>query len=710
MSSAGGQPSITEKFVRALREGDPDGRSRTELDPMIMRHDGRVYREVMTRGYDGRTSWTWRKSTQVDEHPLITMKSAAVSGGRAVYHREVSYGWTATLPGFYDDRGARFSDVLDSPEVPFGLHHEDGDPCVVLTCVSRDLKGTHEWFLRPDWSYCMQRYVHRQADGLVRREIEVLEASRLHDDFWYPNRFRIVDSDSSGQVTTTSEGDVIESSLLTSVSAEVFEPRFPHGTVVSDEVTGMSVTVAAPDVELGARIEDQARVLDELVLYQHAGGVLARWWLIILGGVVILVGMFVLKNGSARLRPADRTGRRRWRPRPARRGTALMCAVSLVGIGGASAQAPTPWMMRELAGQSADNSLLNATALVVAFHSHELILSDLAQELGLGPSRVELPTLHAAATVLADSGLEVSAVKSTTLSRLVDGLREVPRSLAIVQLAAGTSWHRYLVVGPSAKGVVIADAAAGMAAHALTDPVAERVGEAFTGTALVVRPGEPGVDAWDVCAEQSWTLLVGNALPGPAVRRIPVANHGSDGLRLADAESTCGCFVDAVMVPAVVAPGQAGSITVRIDGARFGPGDSGQQVRLGFESGSVRLTRQLLLSVSAIRANRSITPCAVPSLIEAVADSSSGRSAGEVQVLVPDGGLVVGWKARAGVAVVLSGVNAFEQAVACVYRVEWEGRRGWVEFSVRDRLGVIKPVRCVLRGTGTGQVARAKPN
>jgi hypothetical protein len=682
-----------EVLLSFVREGDPCGRSLLDYtrNTLISNDRQRVYVVSSLLGYDGSVSWSLERSTMLegrDEAP-VALRTAQVTHDRSIAHyTEACTGWCATLPGFYEQRKSYFSDVLERAEVPFELRvAEDGD--LVLSCRSKGDAVLEQWELPREWSHCLRRYTKTNAAGLLLQSYVISEAVQLHAEFWYPKTVSFHTTDFGGQQNQRLELALDDIQLMAHVSASVFQPRFPHGTVVTDVTTGHTVTVAAPDAELSKIIDEQAVDMRQLVLYEPSA---SRPWLLasaIVGGVLAIAGSLWLRASWRR-----RTKRNVTPPGRRRHLADVSLSAALAALLSTAPRAQAPWCMRYLCEQYGDNCALNASLLACAYFQVDVSACVMADRLGCSHYRTESVSLDRIGAAIDEVGLSARGFRRATLED-VGGQCAEQSAIAVVHVAAGGPSGHYYVVTAIDNKLVVADPSYEVYCGALGDPRMTRLASRFTGCGVLITNVERRT-AWSLCTQGDWSVSLGKVGRTPRVVSIPVTNDGPCALSLKKHDSTCGCVEDVVMEPMTLGPGHRGEIRLRLDGARLHGGVARQRIGLTFDVAGRARNREIRIETARSDEPASALPCVVPSL--AFADATKDRqSHALVHVVVPNRGRVAGWTGSDGVEATPSVVESIEGGVTQAYRVDWTGDRAMLVFRVLDVGGTETRVPCFLR-------------
>lgn len=683
VSRRGGEVQLT--FLLEMKAG---GRTRLDYELQSVQHsDTKKWAlQKLSSGFDGSVTWVWDKRFQfegADEH--AEPRSATVESGRKI----MSWGkpetaFFATLPGYYDWREMSFLDGLKVSGAPWTVSWDGTTEQIVLTLPAKS-GGREMWRLAKVWAYALQSYQRVDAKDVVVSEFEVLEAVPLHPDFWYPKKIR-----GSGTVGRTGSDrnhytiDVLRVEALDAVDETLFEPRFPHGTVVTNLDTKEQVRLAAPDAQLGQTLDEQAKQMRELVLYDVPKGM--AWWQVALAVAMGLAGISLL----ARRPRAD--GRRRRRAATGAVAWPLLAALACATP--ATAQKPSSWAMQRLPGAKADNCAVNAVALSLAFFSRPRGLQGIAEQLGCGPERLEPVALDRIRACLLDSGLAAEAVRLASLADARQVALECS-GVVLLHVATGGDVPHYFLVAPGAEEVVIADPGVGVRRQALHGAYARRIDTGMTGLGLrIFQRQTKGVQVLQ--SEDAWEVPLGVMPAGECSIQVSVANHGPEALVLEAAKSDCGCFVRAECVPATLPPWGEGVLRFVVDSGRLGVVAKSQTVHLAFRSGAGSWSR--LVRLVGSRAAESAPPakaCIAPALVRSVLRPGAGCS-GSAVVLVPSGGRVVEWRGPPGVQALPGVMDPVTGGVAVRYSLSWPGERAWIEFAVQDGDGAVQMVHCLL--------------
>lgn len=697
-SGPAGEKRLGESSTRFLFEMRPGGRFRVDFEPetvpwYLERSDPepRCFLERwVSRGYDGRTSWSWERASMEEGKPetRLELRSADVEARRNSLHQHcAASAWRVTLPGFYSDRGMSFAEGLEIEAAPYSLAWHEGREELVLSLPSRERGMVERWYLPRRWAYCLGRYEEEEAaTRKLRTATEVLEATKLHDLFWYPTRVSSRRAVGSGDVFDRYDAFVAAVEVAHPDPAE-FEPRFPGGTRVRDLVTGEAITLAAPDATLGPTLSGQAAHLRNLVLYEAKS---ERSWLrIALGALlaVVAVGLVVKRRTS---RPRRRSGR----------GPAATTAVLgvLLACLAAPIRAQAPWIVQNLPAARVDNCGVNATALVAAFFSRAPVLEHLARDLGCSEWRHEAVALADLESACRALGLETKAFQQATLRDAVAtaGRR---RGLAVILVATDGEVAHYFVVAPGAQGLVIANPGASVRECDWSDPYVRRVAERFTGLGVVVWEGADRRECL-IADGASWRLPFRERTD----EAIPVRNPSGAAIRLEALRTSCGCVGGAELEPAELPPGAMGSLHLRLDPARLRAGAGNQQVVLWFRAGSSALAVTVDIAHPRRQEPAIARPGLTPSLVAAT--PHDGGCTGTIDVVVPAGGRVVGMNTSPGVTTDLQGLLPIPGGVLCRYAVHWSGQPGWLQVAVADEGGASAVLMARLDGLLQGQEVR----
>ncbi len=689
----GGRDCLGETVVTVVRETDPVGRSLLDYELQTVQDAERCFRESMVFGFDGRVSWDLHRSTmQIGVNPApVPMRSGTLQAGRRPPHNtEWVSGWRATLPGFHEERGRWFSEAMELPEAPFDLAFDQATGNAVLSCVSK--AGTRDqWVLRREWEFCLGSHQCTDRDGTLRQRTEVLDAQRLVAGFWYPRGVRYEVFDSSGAIERTITADIVEVERLEAVPERLFAPTFPHGTAVTDHVTGTVVRVAGPDAEVEEALDGQASQVRALVDYDGGATRPApawHWWVAPPALALLAIG-WVRWRASRRVQPVRR--------RHAANGTALLLLLPALAVAGPAA-GQEPWVMEQLAGRKAANPGVEAMVLVARYFGQPLSLGAAAAAMSCGEGRTMVPNLARLCSGLGGCGFRCDTVRFADLESLIACARAA-KGLGIIALDDGLPYSSYLVVAPSRRGLVVARPVGGARDHEFGDATMVDLANRLAGVALVVRPQEQ-LAPWKLDSEAFHHVSLGAVRLEPSTVDLPVRNDSGDPLSLLTSRSTCGCIEQVELLPACLGPGCTGSIRLHLVGSRMSATDRDQTVDLECGLGDRPAPRRLVVTARTGVPLPVARAAVVPALAE-----SEGRSADRnqafVSVIVPNGGSVVAVRGSNGVAATASVLRSVEGGVAVRHSVSWTGDRGWVEFVVRDDHGVDAAVHCDLRATAT---------
>lgn len=670
--------------LRFVMECDPSGRSFLDyqLKTLYNYNEGRIAYDSTRFGFDGRVSWMHRRATQMEGQERIELSEGSVEPDRHVYHRyEPATGWSATLPGFYAEREALFSDWLTRPENSFQVD-DRGDRVVLSTVAKSGVR--EEWSLSREWALCLRSHAKWNAEGRKVQTMDVVEAVQLNPLFWYPTRIEYW-YETAGKLTNLrKEIEVTDVRQLADVPEDQFAPKFPHGTYVTDRLTGTTVRIAAPDQEIGERLSRQSQELSQLVRYDSPGA--SSSWL--------PWGLAAGVLGSAAI--ACWWLRRRRRPMRTRRGPvggAAMLALATVALAPATAQ--SGWMLEQAGGLQVANPGVLAAALVLRCHDVPSEIGSLARRLGCSDTRIEAVSLARIASVLRADGLQVDGLRGHGLEQVLADCRAV-RGHAVLALRVDALSSNIVVVAPGANGVVIAWPAGEVAEFAMDSRRVAWLRDHLDGDGFLVSGAAGRPQPWDVATAATQHIEVGWVEAAVHVLRRPIVNRLATALRLESQAASCACVEVVALEPPCLEPGAVGELVVRVHGARLPSGASTQHVDVAVHSGGVTLQRRV--SVGAARsAVAPVAPAAVlPGRLEARV-GAHGPAADFVTVVVPDGGQVLGWEGSPGVTAQPSSLRSMPGGVQSRYLVTWAAERAWVAFVVRNAEGVEARVACRLR-------------
>lgn len=663
------------------------GRTRLDYEFMTGQHvSSKVFhRWADAVGYDGNVTWVLSKTRQEEGGPLLPMRSASVQSRRAAIATGYpETGFHCTLTGFYSDLGRPFLEALANKDAPWTIDCHGDKQVVRLAVGDRRQKVVHSWFLAQLWSYCLKRYERRSNDGALLDHFEVVEAVKIHPDLWYPTKVRGGGPLAGAPGQGVWELDVFGVQASNECDESVFAPRFPAGTVVTDLDTKEQVVMAPADAELGGKLLEQVRTMEQLILYEQPQ---RRWWQVVLAAVAGVAGVTLLLRRSKR-------------PRVGKFGATPPAA--LAGLGccllAANAGAQEPWIMRTMPGCRADNCGVNCVALVAAFFGADVSLAEVEARLGCGESRMQAVSMSSLQACLVGMGLGVTAFRAQELE-VVKRAFPRHRSLAILHVATGGPVPHYYVVGPGRKGLVIVDPGVHVDDHALDDRYAQRLAGGLTGIGLLVVP-LTDLATRGIQDEERWEIDLGWMAGGERTVDLPVRNDSRLPLMLRAATSDCGCFRHAVLVPGVLPAGTAGKLRCSVDPARMGSEPKLQWVELQFDQGGQPLERRLGLRGARLEQGPAeVRPLVQPSLLFAKR-LSDGVCHGQVTVLVPTGGRVAEWRGSEGVRAVSGCMEPVAGGVLVQFGLDWSESHAAIEFSVQDVKGNITRVSCILQERG----------
>ncbi len=679
---------VAEAMVSFVRDTDPVGRSLLDYHVRTGQTQQGGFRRVEEQfGYDGTISWYVELTTMVegvDDAPAPSRSGGIQYERNPTHASEGATGWFATMPGFFAIRGARFSQVMARSSTPFSV--EARGPDVVLRRGSREGRQSEEWELRSDRAYCLARY-RRTVDGVLDRELEIAAATPIHPHLWYPTKIVYWNARGGGWSNLRQTIEIENVDAPASVPDETFQPRFPHGSRVTDHATGDTVTIAGTDGEIEAMIARQAHAMRGLVSSAEGGG---TRWLRIAGLIGMCAGGVLLGwrwRRSARTPAAARRARR----------TGRIGAGAVLGVFATAtfASAQTPRMFEHMAGVHADNCGVNAVALGAAFHGRPLAVAEIASRLGCEPNRNSPVSLDRIAAVLSGLTLEVRPFRDASLSVLRAACLQ-QRAIAIVHTATAAGGGHYYVVAPAAQGLVLANPMGRTTVHSLDDPTCRRLAEVFTGCGLLLAAAT-APRPWCLDREPARELQLGTLAVGEHVVDVPLATTPGGDWSLVRFETSCGCVRDVRL--------ERGLLQVVLDAARLTGSPTPQHVVLHVMRMGKSHRRDLRVVASAASTPAPVPPSVVPSLVRSDAAGPSHHAF--VEVTVPDGGSVVGWRSPDGATATPSTVRAIGRAVAVRHRVDWQHAHAGLEFTVRDANGVDHRIRCHLRAAdGTPHATR----
>lgn len=670
--------------------------------------DGRLFHESKVLGYDGRVSWMLRRSTQLigrDADP-VTVNEAVVEHRRVNEHAiESANGLYYTMLGFYQQRKARFSEVLSRAEVPFDLVDGPGDDAITLSCVSRS--GSREqWVLRRSWAYGLSVHQKWSPAGVLTHRFDVVSAKQIDDIFWYPEKVVSATFRNEARVAELNL-DIDGARLLREVPDPTFQPLFPHGTVVTDMTTGTTVRVAAPDGEVESILGEQSERMRHLIVYEPGDVPTSPMQRAIASICVLSAFVASLLVWRRRSHRGTSAGPKARGPKNARKLTnVLLVGLACAATAGASpAQMPLP--LQHLR-QVADNCALNCVVLAANYFGVGEPIAETASRLGCGEGRVDAVDMDRMRVAVQQLGLEVQGYRLARFPALLDECRK-KRGVAIVHVAMGGPIGHYYVIAPSAAGAVVVNPGHSVRDYAGGSEVLLRLESQATGNALLVSRKEVRA-RWLLGSAADWTLTVGAIGSEERTESLPVKNDTRAVLALHSATSTCGCFVDAHLVPSDIPAGGEGLLRIRIRGSSLGTTVSRQMVQLRFgecdgssakRSGEVGVNRTLTIEASRRREHSSVMPAVVPSLALGRLATPHGASVASfatvVTVIVPTGGRIAGWQSNHPVEVLQQSVEVVGDAVGIRFRLAWQHLEDIVVFDVLNRDGTTTPVLCRLR-------------
>lgn len=694
-----------ESVLAFVQETDPLGRSLLDYSFQEASADGgRVFQATPIYGYDGRVSWLLERSSKLVgvQEDALPMRSAQIQYERGAVHAEALTGLRFTLLGFYEQRKARFSEVLSRSEVPFDLVSGPEVGFVTLTCKS---KGgfSESWVLRRSWFYALAEYRKLSPSGDLLREIRVHDAVRVADCFWYPVKISSVAYPRVGQ-RLESHIDIDDVKVVRSVLDSTFSPLFPHGTIVTDLASGSKVTVAAPDGELEKSLSSQAERMRQLVLFEpgEPGPSLVQRGVAILSVILAsLLALFVWRRRSPGGGVPGAVTRKTLR-RSELSASLWIGFVAVAAAEGCKAQSPLHL------DQSADNCALSAVALVANFFGVSEPIEETASRLECGNRRLHAVDMGKMRSALQQLGLEVRGYRDSTIASLIEECR-IRCGIAIVHVDIGRRVGHFYLLAPAASGVVVVNPGYTVGVHDWSSPFVGRLIRQATGSALVVFV-DPSRRTWDLVGETEWTLSLGSVEAEERSESIPITNGGDSSLRLHTAESSCGCFVSAELVPSVIPVRGRGALRVRIRGSALGTSITSQQVRLEFafddgvlqgSSAGQRVQRTLAIEASRRTEQPIIRPVVMPSLVLGhriwTSASDGVRFAAFATVVVPSGGRVSSWQSNGPVEVRQENFETIGGGIGIRFRIEWRQEEDVIMFYVQDHAGTTTPVLCRLR-------------
>jgi hypothetical protein len=692
-----------------VHETDPLGRSLLDYKHWEgAATDGRLFHESKVLGYDGRISWMLRRSTQLigrDDSPM-QVSEAVIEHRRADVHAiESANGLYYTMLGFYQQRKARFSEVLSRGEVPFELAAGPGEDAVTLSCVSRS--GSREqWVLRRSWAYGLRTYQKWTPSGSLIDRMEVVSAKQIDDIFWYPENVVSTKFRNEARVAELNL-DIADARLLRVVPEATFQPLFPHGTVVTDRTTGTTVRLAAPDSELQASLDEQSDRMRQLIVYEPGvlpSSPMQRTIAVVGLSMASVLSWLVWRRRS----PRGTSGRLPARgPRNARGMPSILLAGLAWGAVAGATPAQMPLPLQQLR-QVADNCALNCVALAARYFGVGEPLAETASRLDCGEGRVDAVDMDRMRTAVQQYGLDVQGYRHARLPALLDECRR-RRGIAIVHVATGGPVGHYYMLAPSAVGVVVVNPGYSVRQYDVDSEVLLRLESQATGNALVVSRSEVRA-RWLLGSMPDWTLEIGAIGAEERTESMAVENDTHAGISLLSASSSCGCFLDAHLSPPNIPAGGEGLLRLRIRGSSLGTTVSRQMVQLRFgecdgssakRSGEVGVNRTLTIEASRRREHSSVLPAVVPSLALGRLATPHGASVASfatvVTVIVPTGGRVAGWQSNHPVEVLQQSVEVVGDAVGIQFRIAWQHLEDSVVFDVLKRDGTTTPVLCRLR-------------
>ncbi|MBL8751297.1 MAG: hypothetical protein JNK78_19225 [Planctomycetes bacterium] len=677
----GDRVRIGEHDVGFVREVRPAGRSLLDYALDVARsEDGKYYRESRILGYDGSTSWLLTRTLMVegrDSEPIPLLRGQ-VSAMRNPHHAAAwATGWPATLPGFYDFQGRRFSDALRESGAPFRLRTQ-GD-LVVLSLDGRSGEILEEWTLRPEWNYGLCRFERIVLAGRrVERSFSVESAEQVHADLWYPKAVRYEAANESGWKNVEMIVEVKEVSAASDVKDEVFKPSFPHGSVVFDVATKETSVVSARDEDLDRALSSQGADLRSRVDFARPR---ASWWhwSVVLGcaSLVIVVWMRWLRTRRAKAVPKDV------------RSSGGICLVLFAAVLGApsTAQDRQSWLV-ERVGQKVDNCGVDAVVVVAAYYARTLPAEGVASRLGVGSSRARAADLQAIKDLLTEESFVVSAFQGATLEQ-VRRVAMDRHAVAVLHCRGSGSDGHFMVIGPSKEGVVLCDPGRLIAECVAGDKAWTRLEKRLSGVGLMVAAPENEPAAWPIAHQSTFEVRCPPVGSGRREVVVPVDRTGWQGWALEGFESGCGCVRDVRV--------QGDELRLEVDSARLSTDATKTVVRLNCRVDGVLHLRILDLFVRRTEADAPLAPCVVPSLVHPLG-RSNGKAYAFVEVVVPNGGGLARWKGDEGVEVSGSTLRAIPGGVAWRQKIEWPAAAARVEFLVSNAEGSCVPVHCYLSG------------
>ena len=220
--------------------------------------------DVFVDTYNGRAKSVLVKKSGNPEHPDLTPRGK-VQAGRQVGFNGFASGWINSIYGARDEgkESQKLSEYFEKISQLPGLavatstSTVNSVPCVVVT-VSKAGNPREKWYFDPQRAYALVSKQKLNEQQVVTNELVVEQMVEASPGIFYPTRCTRIDRKEDGTPWRRLKYNATEVTVNSpSFSEDIFEMRWPAGTVVHDTVLDITFVVSDTEEELRKTIETQ---------------------------------------------------------------------------------------------------------------------------------------------------------------------------------------------------------------------------------------------------------------------------------------------------------------------------------------------------------------------------------------------------------------------------------------------------------------------
>jgi hypothetical protein len=430
----------------------------------------------------------------------------------------------------------------------------------------------HAWWIDPERSYALLRH-EVVADGTLKRRIQVTNLTEAAPGVWYPTeghyqRSLIPETAKTLRLPETSLYQYRASKVVANApdfDEKIYRITFSPGYSVDDQIRGRQYRVAPSEPVLQSELDSIAnQTLAQLTpeerslsrppadaAHPRLAVPLRLYWVVIGCTAAVPVGAIGLF-----------LARRRWR--------GWRAAVIILGLPAlVFAVEPVAPHQPQIEGPDTDSATeslrencgVNVTYLALRLFGFSAAVGDVAKDLGVGPSHEKLRSFADIKRVLARRSLEVQGLRADTLEGVLNWV--TPGRIVTLKLSDSPRQGHFVLLVASGDDVIVVDPPYQPRRLPRSDAIRNQLLLTSTNEFLVITRAALTQGSGLVLPQ---SVIDAGELPylgDVAVVEVPVANAGTNVLRITDVRGDCSCFAG-FEGDLELTPGERGELRIRM--------------------------------------------------------------------------------------------------------------------------------------------------